>query len=41
MFKGKKILHPDGQSHYLACHGAALECAVVLGISGSEHKDLL
>lgn len=41
MFKGKKIIHPNGHSQYLAAYGAALECAVVLGVSGSEHKDLL
>lgn len=41
MFKGKKIRHPNGQSHFLAAHGASLECAVVMGISGQEHKDLL
>ena len=41
MFKNKPIRHPNGQSHYLAAQGAALECAVVLDVSGNEHKDLL
>ena len=29
MFKGKNIRQHDFTSHYFACHGAALECAVV------------
>lgn len=31
----------SGTSHQLASQGAALECAVVLGIAGNEYNDLL
>ena len=41
MFKGKHIRQHDVTAHYLACHGAALEAAIVQGISGKEHKDML
>ena len=41
MFKNKAIRQHDMTSHYLASHGASLESAVVQGISGKEHKDLL
>lgn len=41
MFHGKHIRQHDFTSHYLASHGAALESAVVQGISGREHQDLL
>ena len=41
MFKGKHIRQHDITAHYLACQGAALEAAIVQGISGKEHKDML
>lgn len=41
MFEGKHIRQHDVTSHYFASHGAALESAVVQGVSGKEHKDLL
>jgi molecular chaperone DnaK (HSP70) len=40
MFPGKIRLH-EAHSHFLACYGAALEAAVVLGVSGQEHCNLL
>ncbi|TNV80532.1 hypothetical protein FGO68_gene10521 [Halteria grandinella] len=41
IFGGKYIRQHDLTSHFYACHGAALEAAVVQDISGSQHKNLL